>query len=85
MKNKTLEQLCNSLIRDWRRYKEEAIKTGNFEWYCEFLKIVQGEFGKLYARVTRPELVVLVEEVLKITSCEIKGIMIKYKQDKIPF
>ena len=83
MEIKTLEELCNDLICDWKEYKEEAIKSGNFKLYHNFLKIVQKEFGMLYARVTKPELVALVEQVLKSASCEIKAIMIKYKGKKL--
>jgi len=82
MKKKTLKELCKELIKDWEEYKVKAVETGNFEFYLRFLKIVQKEFGELYAEVRRPESIILVEQVLKIASCEIKEIMIKYKKKK---
>ena len=80
MKNKTLEQLFKELTRDWLAYKKEAIKTGDFKQYNQHLIIIQSEFGKLYAEVTKPELVALVEQVLKTASCELKENNIKYNK-----
>jgi len=87
MVSKTLEEFCGNLVSDWKKYKKEAIKTNNFESYHEFLKTVQAEFSKLYAKVTKPRLISLVEQVLKTATCEIKEIMIKYKRIKkeLPF
>jgi len=87
MVSRTLEELCGDLISDWEKHKREAVKTNNFESYHEFLKTVRAEFSKLYAKVTKPRLVSLIEQVLKIATCEIKAIMIKYKMIKkeLPF
>lgn len=69
----------------WVDLKKEAVKTNSWEFYESFLRMVEKEFTKLYAQLTKPDFVSLVEAVLKTTACELKGIMIKYKREKIPF
>lgn len=81
MGNKALDKSWGGFIRDWLRYKKEAVKTGDPGLYNEFLKIIQKEFSKLYVEATEPEFITLVEQVLKVASCEIKGNTIKYNNN----
>ena len=82
---KTFEESFDDLLKDWEKLKERAISKGEYEMYGFFLKEMLKEFSKLYTTVTKPGILKVVEKVLKIITCEIKGNVIKYKKSKLPF
>ena len=69
------------IFEEWVRLKKRAIETDDWEMYEWFLKEIQKEFGKVYAETSSKTS----EDILKIASCELHKIMIKYKERKIKF
>lgn len=61
---------------------EERARKGNFRGYQEFLVGLQKTLTKCYAKVTKKELVELVEFMLKEVSCKLKEISIKSKDNE---
>lgn len=84
-KSQTLEDSWKDFLTWWRRLEKEAYETKDYSFYKEFLGMVQGEFSKLYAEITEPFKIELIEEVLKFASCKIRENMIKYKEQKKDF
>lgn len=80
-----MQYTFSDFVEDWEERKREAVESRDYKSYEVFLRMVQKEFSRIYAKLERPELVGLVEAILKTASCEIKEIMIKYNKSKIPF
>ena len=69
------------VFKEWVKLKKRAIETGDWEMYEWFLREVKKEMGKMYAETSSKGC----EDILKLASCELHKIMIKYKEGKIPF
>ncbi len=63
--------------KEWIKCKKEAIESGDFLFYKSFLEKTYKDFFKLYAEVRSPDVVLLVDKVLGIVTCELKVISIK--------
>ena len=82
--NNSNNDVLTSLFDDLIRIKKQAIKTDDYSFYKEILEMLREELSKAYAKA-EGEGVKFFEEFLKLVSCELKGIMIKYKKSKVPF
>ena len=88
MKNNSeceLEKSFSEFCKTWLRLKKEAVKTEDYSFYLDFLRIVQKGFTKLYATLEKPGTLKLVGTILKTAAFEIRKSMIKYNKSKLPF
>lgn len=69
----------------WIEEKQRAIKTNDWEMYEFVLKESRKHLSELYAQGTKDWYLKMLEDMIRIASCELRGIIIKYKKREVPF
>lgn len=72
----------NSAVKDYFDTWVKVKKSGDTEFYKWFLKETRKEFSKLYTNLKDEAWIEQVGKLLKLVSCELKEINIKYKKEK---
>ena len=78
-------KVFNFIYKTWKEEKKKYLETGDSEMYVFFLKQIQKYLGQIYSRIDKGEILEPLEEILNLTTCELKEISIKYKNSEIPF
>ena len=68
------------LLELWLKEKKYAIKTNNWELYEFTLKESRKSLLKIYAKANQKWLIDVLGKLIKVATCEIQEIIIKYKK-----
>lgn len=72
-------------MEGWYKLKKDAIETGDYVSYLQFLNIAKSDFSQLYSELNMEEALTLVETIIKEISKELKWVKDKQKEKLIDF
>jgi hypothetical protein len=78
---KSFRSLCDT----WLDLKKKAKVSGDWKVYECFLRECKVQFSQLYLESKDPAILSLLEAMIKTATCELQEIIIKSKQEKVPF